>query len=212
MKRIQILAILAAVITVIAAYFYLNQLEKAKEIPTSIVITANVDIKAKTQVTQEMVIEKEIPTIALTPNAITSYDQVVGKIVNNTIFAGEQIVSTEIAELGLAAGELSYVVEPDKRAITIPVNPVTGVALMIEPGNKIDIMGTYENGEVKPVLENILVLAVGKRMTPGTSASPESSYETVTLSLSPTEVDKMLTAQTKAGFTLALRSSVEKQG
>lgn len=212
MKKIQILAIVAGVITVIAAYLYLSQLEEANQLPTSIVITASVDIPAKTQVTQEMVIEKEIPTVAITPNALTSYDQIVGKVANGSIYAGEQIISTEIAEVGLAAGELSYAIEPGQRAMTISVNPVTGVALMIEPGNKIDIMGTYENGDVNPVLENVLVLSVGKRMVAGGSANPESSYDTITLSLTPTQVDRVLTEQNKAGFTLALRSSVEKQG
>jgi pilus assembly protein CpaB len=51
------------------------------------------------------------------------------------------------------------------RAISIPITEVSGVAGYINPGDKIDILATYDNKDVNPVsitytqLQNIEVAA-----------------------------------------------------
>lgn len=211
MKKIQIMAIAAAVITIIAAYFFMINIKKANEIPSGPVILSAVDIPANTQITAEMVTVAKQPISAINQSAVTEAGMVIGKISSNDIYKGEQIVSQEIIEPGAATGELSYAIAQGKRAVTIKVDPVSSVSGLIEPGNMVDVIGAnIESATSRTVLENILVLSVGKRMTSGSSTSAEDVYETVTLSLSPEQALTLREAQTKLEITLALRSAMDK--
>lgn len=211
MKRIQILAVIAALFTVIMAYFFLGNLKEQAEVPTVSVVESSVDIKASTEITAEMLVIAEVPQDAVAPNAITEIASAVGKISTGDIYAGQQIISQQLAEPGVSTNELAYVIEPGKKAVTISVSTVSSVAGLVEPGNKVDII--FVNGETAQssvMLENISVLSVGKRMKSGSSASPEDAYDTVTLSLTANEVLKLRSEEAKGSISLALRSYEDK--
>ena len=211
MKRIQILAVIAALLTVVMAYFFLGDLKKQAEVPKISVVESNVDIKAGTEITAEMVVMAELPHDAVTPNAVTEISAAVGKIANSDIYTGQQIISPQLAEPGVSTNELSYIIEQGRKAATISVDAVSSVAGLVEPGNKVDVIVVYdETAESVVVLENISVLSVGKRMKSGSSASPEDVYETITLSLTANETLKLRQAEAKGEISLALRSYEDK--
>lgn len=211
MKRIQILAIIAAIFTVIMVYFFLGGVKEASQIPSASVVQSAVDIKANTEISAEMVKLVEIPETAVTQNAMTTIESVVGKVSTGDIYTGEQIIASKLAEPGVSTKELSYLVEPGKRAVTVAVDAVSGIAGLIEPGNKVDVIVVYDESNVAgTILENIPVLSVGKRMTSGASVSLEDVYETVTLSLDPAQSLKIRQAEAKGTISMALRSYLEK--
>lgn len=211
MKRIQILAVIAALLTVVMAYFFLGDLKKQAEVPKISVVESNVDIKAGTEITAEMVVMAELPQDAVTPNAVTEISAAVGKIANSDIYTGQQIISPQLAEPGVSTNELSYIIEQGRKAATISVDAVSSVAGLVEPSNKVDVIVVYdETAESVVVLENISVLSVGKRMKSGSSASPEDVYETITLSLTANETLKLRQAEAKGEISLALRSYEDK--
>lgn len=211
MKRIQILAVIAALLTVVMAYFFLGHLKKQAEVPKISVVESSVDIKAGTEITAEMVVMAELPQDAVTPNSVTEISAAVGKIANSDIYTGQQIISPQLAEPGVSTNELSYIIEQGRKAATISVDAVSSVAGLVEPGNKVDVIVVYdETAESAVVLENISVLSVGKRMKSGSSASPEDVYETITLSLTANETLKLRQAEAKGEISLALRSYEDK--
>lgn len=211
MKRIQILAVIAALFTVIMAYFFLGNLKEQAEVPKVSVVESSVDIKASTEITAEMLVMAEVPQDAVAPNAITEIAAAVGKISTGDIYAGQQIISQQLAEPGVSTNELAYLIEPGKKAVTISVSAVSSVAGLIEPGNMVDVIVVYdENAQSSVVLENISVLSVGKRMKSGSSASPEDVYETITLSLTANETLKLRSEEAKGEISLALRSYEDK--
>lgn len=211
MKKIRLLAIIAALITVIMTYFYLGNLKEEAQVPKASVVLSTVDITMNTQITQEMVKLVELPQEAVGPGALTEVSQAVGKIATSDIFIGQQIVEPQLAEPGASTKELSYMIEQGKKAVAIKVDEVSSVAGLIEPGNKVDVVVVYEeSGESEVVLSNITVLSTGKRMTPGKSATVEDVYETVSLSLNATETLKLRKAEAKGSITMALRSYLDK--
>jgi pilus assembly protein CpaB len=63
---------------------------------------------------------------------------------------------------------ISLQVAPSKRAITIPVDEVRGVAKLIRPGDRIDILAAIDVGkgvsqrrEVQTLMQDVVVLAAG---------------------------------------------------
>ena len=108
------------------------------------------------------------------------------------------------------------------RAISIPVSSVTSVSGLIRPNNFVDVIGTFHFPDAKgdatldtvtmTILQRVKVLATGndigyaQQNGSQSSASTGRSYSTVTLELTPKEVEMIIFAQQKGSLTLSLRS------
>ncbi len=109
------------------------------------------------------------------------------------------------------------------RAISIPVSQVSSVSGLIRPNNFVDVIGTFHFPDTKgdssldtvtmTILQRVKVLATGADIgyaqqngaQPNASAAGRS-YSTVTLELTPKEVEMIIFAQQKGSLTLSLRS------
>lgn len=93
---------------------------------------------------------------------------VIGKIANQRILEGEPIFAPRIVEK-LDGSTLSAMIGQNKRAITVRVNDVIGVAGFLLPGNRVDVLATrVEKGRAltRTALQNLRVLAVDQSATP----------------------------------------------
>jgi pilus assembly protein CpaB len=133
---------------------------------------------------------------------LTEPSQAVGKVVSNSIYEGELVSPNRIAVLGEGV-TLAAMIPEDKRALTIRVNDVIGVAGFLLPGNKVDVLNTKGNGTTT-VLKNIKVLAVDQ--TARTKDNKPVIVRAVTLEVSPKEAEKLLTENSKGSIQLALRN------
>jgi pilus assembly protein CpaB len=107
---------------------------------------------------------------------------------------------------------LAAVIGEDKRAVTIRVNDVIGVAGFLLPGNKVDIINTRKISKTKArsttVLKNIKVLAVDQ--TARTNDNKPVIVRAVTLEVTPKEAEKLMTAQSEGEVQLALRNPLQQ--
>lgn len=137
-------------------------------------------------------------------------EQALGRIVSNTIYAGELVHPSRLAQPGEGA-TLAALIPESKRAITIRVNDVIGVAGFLLPGNKVDVLNTVSYGSrsasTTTVLKNINVLAVDQ--TARTNDNKPVIVRAVTLEVSPKEAEKLLSANSKGDIQLALRNPHE---
>ncbi|MGI3068317.1 Flp pilus assembly protein CpaB [Vibrio alginolyticus] len=138
-------------------------------------------------------------------------EQALGRIVANTIYAGELVNPHRLALPGEGA-TLAALIPENKRAITIRVNDVIGVAGFLLPGNKVDVLNTVSYGQgknatTKTVLKNINVLAVDQ--TAKTNDNKPVIVRAVTLEVTPKEAEKLLSANSKGDIQLALRNPHE---
>ena len=126
---------------------------------------------------------------------------------------GEPVLESRLAPEGAKAG-LSAIVAKGKRAITVKVNEVVGVAGFALPGNYVDIMvNTQEEGTKtsdkdnslsKIVLERILVLAVAQETT--TDPNKPKVVNAVTFEVTPEEAEKIDLARSVGTLSLVLRN------
>ncbi len=103
-------------------------------------------------------------------------------------------------------------VDPGKRAMTVKVDEVTGVAGFPSPGDRVDVVFTSKPGgdEVKSgrsevVLQNLKVLGCGSVLEKRTGDKPQPAT-TVTLEVSPSEAEHLALALHEGMITLALRN------
>lgn len=138
---------------------------------------------------------------------IVTVEDVVGKIANSPLYRGEILHSYRIALPGQGS-TLAALITEDKRAVTIRVNDVIGVAGFLLPGNKVDVMNTVKRGQGRAntttVLKNIKVLAVDQ--TARTKDNKPVIVRAVTLEVTPKEAEKLLSAKSNGEIQLALRN------
>ena len=116
-------------------------------------------------------------------------------------------------------GGLSAVIPEGKRAMTVRVNDVIGVAGFALPGNYVDIVvntqleGEARNGQDKQiskiVLEHILVLAVAQEAN--RDETKPRVVNAVTLELTPDQAEKLDLARSVGTLSLVLRNQIDRK-
>ena len=225
MKKVRIFALLAAVVTALMLFFYLNSMNKPEVISRASVLVAAQDIPADTPIVESMVTLSMLPDEAILPDTVSDAALVLGKVAKSEILAGEQILSSKLVKVGESdESMLTYAIEPGMRAITIAVDEVSGVAYMITPGNRVDIFAHYimeqqtVTGEMKSVpvsellVENITVLAVDSVMSQkGKTQSEEHAYTTLTLQVTPEQALKLSFSEYTGELRAVLRSPLDEE-
>ena len=103
------------------------------------------------------------------------------------------------------------------RALSIAVDNTSSVSNLIGPNDHIDIIGTFRFPQLRSqadvetmtltLLQNVNVLAVGKRYHQGRirSSNRDRGYTTITLSVTAKEAEMLVFAQQKGQLTFTLR-------
>jgi pilus assembly protein CpaB len=231
LKKIRIIAIISAVITAVAVYIYLSGLNKPVEIQKFPAVVATVQIKEGTEIKPEMVSVKMLPADAIVDRAAASVDEVVGRISSTNVEAGEQLLVARFYKSGETSSGLAIAVEKGKRAFTVAVDSVTGVAGLIRPRDTVDVLLVIglkgkvqkeddtnpEDGQTsditivysKILLQNIKVLATGQTIVPGSDVNEPKTVDTVTLSVTPEQAVELNLAASEGKIRLVLRSPID---
>jgi pilus assembly protein CpaB len=158
------------------------------------------------------------PSASVPAGALADDAKLVDRVTRTSVQKGEPILESKLAPEGAKAG-LSAVVMQGKRAMTVRVNDVIGVAGFALPGNFVDIMvNTQEEGKganrdandtsvSKIVLEHILVLAVAQEA--GRDESKPKVVNAVTLEVTPAEAEKLDLARSVGTLSLVLRNQID---
>ena len=164
------LSIGAAVFAVMLLYTYTQeksaQISKKFGAMTS-VVTAVRDIGEMETVNDSMVQLKEYPSSFVQPEALLTMEEAIGLVALAPLSEGEQVLRTKITRPGPTTG-LSLQVSPTKRALTIPIDEMRGVAKLLKPGDRVDIIaaldvreGAVQKKEIKTIMQDVVILATG---------------------------------------------------
>jgi pilus assembly protein CpaB len=160
----------------------------------------------------------KVPVEYIHSLAIREKNEAIGKITNTSIAQGEQILQKKLVELGEVNYGLSYAVPVGKRAVTVAVDDVSGVAGLIKPGDKVDVAAVInlpkvgEQREVPNalvVLQDLQILAVGATMEDKTSKKEPLDYKNITLAVTVEESRPLILASQKGTIRLMLRSPID---
>lgn len=97
--------------------------------------------------------------------------KVVGRVAKQTLFPGEPIFVQKVSGSD-SKGGLPAIIPTGMRAVTIAVSEVKGVAGFVKPGDRVDVISTFEINQegtqalkkAKTVLQDVLVLASAQNM------------------------------------------------
>jgi pilus assembly protein CpaB len=185
---------------------------------TEKVAVAAVDISLGQRLNPDFIKMVDWPSGSLPPGSFTSPDKLEGRVVKTSALRGEPILEGKLSPVGTQGG-LSAVIAEGRRAITVRVNDVIGVAGFALPGNYVDIIvstqqdkgndkGSSRDESIsKIVLEKILVLAVAQEV--GRDETKPKVVNAVTLEVTPEQAEKLDLARSVGTLSLVLRNQVD---
>lgn len=201
------LSLLAGIVAVVLAARWLTQQTSA---PAKQIAVAAADVGIG-HVLDAKAIEM-VPWAApnLPKGAFTDPKQLEGRVLVIDMGRGEPILESKLAAVGTKGG-LSAIIPGGKRAISVRVNEVVGVAGFTLPGNYVDVMVNMEDEQKrmvsKIVLEKILVLAVAQQANRDDNAP--KVVNAVTLEVTPEEAERLDLARSVGNLSLVLRNQVD---
>ncbi|MGM0555677.1 MAG: Flp pilus assembly protein CpaB [Myxococcota bacterium] len=227
-KKLLIAAFVVGIFAAVLVWLYVDQKvgqsEKVMK-DTRTVAHAAVEIPAGTPLTQDKLRTKKVPVQFLPANPLLKEDIQIylDTRLGSQVNEGDMILTSHFATEQIS-NDLSGKIPDKERAMSVPVNEVSGVSGLLRPGDRVDILGTFpisSEDEVIPeagggksvgyvtmtLLQNVTLLAVGKEISGvrNGQSSRHSGYNTVTASVTIDEAELLTIAQTRGNLTLLLR-------
>jgi pilus assembly protein CpaB len=216
-KRMLLLSIVLAAAAGIAVFGYLSELERKSELEANLapVLVAKTDIPARSRLNEGMFAVVQQPKEFIHPQALTELPQVKGAFASERLAAGEQVLASRLVAAGELGAGLAYLISLGHRAMSVPVDSVSGVGGFILPGDRVDVLVTIDVEEndanivtTTLVAENLLVLAVGTTIR--TTEQEQLAVENVTLQVPANRVAALTQAGDRGALRLTLRAVGEK--
>lgn len=213
-KFVLVLCIIFGLLTSYLIYDYLTKVERAMtNIKYGEVVVTTVNVPGKTMLTNEMLTLKKVPLEYLHPQAIQKKEEAIGTITVMPLVQGEYILQSKIAKRNEVKNGLAYVVPSGKRAVTVAVDEVSGVAGLLKPGDHVDVAATVNipDGQREiphslVVLQDIQILAVDKILE---DRENPAENKTVTLAVTVEQSRPLILASQKGNIRLMLRSPAD---
>ncbi len=167
------ISVASAIFAVFLLYSYTQ--EKSAELTKKFgakkrVVVAKSEIKEMQTIDETMLQIVERPVDFSEPGSLTDPEIAVGQVALAPINVGEQVLESKIRQPGPGINPSSQVA-PLKRGMALPIDATRGVAKLLKPGDRIDILAAVTTGsgprkrkEVKTILQNVTILATGMKI------------------------------------------------
>ena len=212
MRALSVTAI-ALLLGAVVSFFVARSLGRGGEaIRVASVVVAGEAIEPGTRLTPLQLRVSEWPVLSQPAGGFAEVDAVSGRVVRSALQPGEPVTEARLAPTD-ARGGLSSIITPGKRAVSVRVNDVVGVAGFALPGSFVDVIVSARDASEKPfsrtVLSRVRVLAAAQ----DTWADPSKPklVNAVTLELSPAEAEALDLARTVGTLSLVLRNEFDSQ-
>src|ERR1039458_2075961 len=152
-----------------------------------------------------------LPQSAAPPGAFSDPAKVVGRGAILPIGKGDFILPSKLAALNAGTG-LPSLIPQGMRAVSVRVNDVVSVAGFVQPGTRVDVLATGNQGsgndrQTTTALENVAVIAVGKTLD--RSSSDAQTAPVITLLVSPDDAQKLALVSQEGRIQLSLRNPLD---
>jgi pilus assembly protein CpaB len=170
------------------------------------VLVAAKDLKIEEVIKPDLVKVVRMARTVVPGGAFSSVKDVEERWVTISMLEGEPVLDRKLAVKGSPAGVVARIPK-GMRAFTIEVNEQTGVSGFVLPDHRVDVVQIESgpNGQVdaEAVLQDVLVIASGQTFTRPDDRSIQ--VKTVTLAVTPGQVDILVAAKSHGALTLSLR-------
>lgn len=217
-----VIPIVLSLAIAVAGSFALYNWVESKTVPKEVVrveadavplAVAAANLPWGTKIKPEMV--KAVPYLkeSLPTGHFTKVSDLNGRVLIAAVKVNQPISENHLAPTDVKTGGVSAVLKEGKRAVSVRGDKVIGLAGLISPGNRVDVLVTIQDPQrkedrTKIILENIMVLATGTQMQKDEKGEP-SPVDVYTLEVTPDEAERLSLAGSEGKVQLALRSALD---
>jgi pilus assembly protein CpaB len=217
-------ALLLGLVTSVLVFSWLqNEKDRLMAAPIPLsknvqVLVSNADLAWGTKLTPEMMQLLEFPAGAIPEGHFTSLEAIKDRVLLVELKRNELLLESKLAPLGTTNGGVAAVTDPNKRAMSVKVDDVIGVAGFIKPNDRVDVMVTIEpeagkqgHAMAKMILDNVRVLAAGTQMERKGKDEEPKPVQVITVEVAVEEAEKLALASTQGKLRLALRNPLNSE-
>jgi len=177
---------------------------------TTHILTAAMNLTVGTKVEARHVANIEMIPGQEPAGTFHDFKEIEGKVTTVNVPPGQMLMATMFGKEG--ESPLAAVVAKDKRAVTVRVDDVVGVAGFLLPGNHVDVVATRKDDRTQVVtaetiLSDIKVLAVDQSIA--TNSNEPVVVRAVTLEVTPEDGETLLKWKAAGSIQLALRNPLD---
>jgi len=154
------------------------------------------------------VLEKDVPK-----GAVFSDRESVNRVLLYPVSVNEPLLISKVSSTTTAEG-IPSTIEPGYRAVSVQISDVSGVAGLIQPGSRVDVLftrpGSMAEATTSLILQNVRVLSIGRITQVGQQVDPRAPKMPVaTLVLTPADAQKLELAKNQGKISLSLRNPLD---
>ena len=152
--------------------------------------------------------EKDVPK-----GVVFKTDDGVNHVLMVPVNMNEPILQGKLSALTSVEG-VSSTIESGYRAVSVQITDVSGVAGLIQPGSRVDVLftrpGSMAEATTSTILQHVKVLSTGKSVAIGQAVDPRAPKSpVVTLVLTPDDAQKLELAKNEGKISLSLRNPLD---
>ncbi|WP_349409454.1 Flp pilus assembly protein CpaB [Pseudalkalibacillus sp. SCS-8] len=215
-KLVLTLAIVMGLITTFLFFDYMKQFN-AETVATKTkmeVVVAAQEIERNTAITEDMLEIRLLPEEGVHENAVTDIKLAINQYSTADLASGEPVLSHHLQNGKEETLFVSRKIRDGYRAVSIGLNFPQSVSNLIEPDDQVDVIATKKNGEkieTEFAVENVRILAVGRRMIETTEGEPYVEYTSATVEVQPHQAVELVNAMESGTVHIALRTRVQSK-
>jgi pilus assembly protein CpaB len=181
--------------------------------PQKYVIVAARDMAIGTLLKREDLKRVNIPERTVPKGAVTEYKDATSRVVLVPLLTNEPVIATKLSAQTTSEG-IASTIDRGYRAVSVQITDVSGVAGLIQPNSRVDVLftrpGTMDEASTSTILQNVKVLSTG-RIPPSNAAAAAADARAprspvVTLLLEPADAQKLELAKNQGKISLSLRN------
>jgi pilus assembly protein CpaB len=234
LTRKQAIGVAAAIALVVAVLVYVvlnRQAHKpavTQPAMVAVVVMKNV-VPAHEEVKGGDVEIKQVPREQAPPDALRLPAEAVGSIARTELAAGSVLKRSDVTSRSAMSG-LTYVIPPGMRAVTVALDPISGVGGFVFAGDRVDLLATFNAGReptlTKTIVQDVEVLAMNEQTVRPVVREPEATNEggekaekapatqqvrSATLAVTPHDAQVIVLSSTKGTIHLVLRRRADRE-
>jgi pilus assembly protein CpaB len=193
----------------VGVYRYIRRAETQSRVALAQVLVAAQDLPEGHVITADDARVVAQPASAVPNDAYRAVDSVVGRVTRIPVFRGEAMLPGRLAPKGAGAG-LEVKIAPGKRAMAVKIDEVAGLAGLIQPNSRVDVLvtlrddGTTDRDRAKLFMSYMRVLSIGSQIDRGPDGRPLNAT-TAALEVTPAEAEQLAVAANEGKIQLVLR-------
>lgn len=218
-NRLLLILAIAALIGFVTSYLVYQVVARvqasAPKDATATILVASANMNLGETVTSRHVKTVSWPKSSVPAGAVSNLAEVEGRIVRSSIVIGEPLLEAKLAPRMAGHGGLMAVLVPEgQRAVTIKVDDAIRETGFILPSSYIDVLVSMQQSDgrdkiAKVILQDVQVLASGQ--TVELRDNKPVTMTTLTLALTPDQVERLTLAQTEGRLFFVTRNLNDKQ-